>query len=254
MIESEVDYFPEYLSDEEKSLLKANEFMSLVDWHGKKIQDQLHVFFQEHPSNATWAALKRLVDSSFTFEEFKLIVRAKELLESDFSYSDYDSTGVYNFKIRQKYFPWPTLLSIVRSFSGYPDFEEIEMLFHELDEEWVSHPSYVRQFSSFAIFLKYRFQNVDENLPQFVEFKDNQFTQQYWHTSHDTQQVQEKKDLERWGISRPRVSNLKTIESGILEQFDRDMEIDRLAKLEAKSRKANQSQEDDEEIECELNE
>ena len=60
--------------------------------------------------------------------------------------------------------------------------------------------------------------------------------------------------MERWGISRPRVSNLKTIESAILEQFDRDMEIERLAKLEAKSRKANQSQEDDEEIECELNE
>lgn len=47
----------------------------------------------------------------------------------------------------------------------------------------------------------------------------------------------------------PRVSNLRTIESGILEQFDKDMEIERLAKLEAKSKKVNQSQEDDEEIE-----
>ena len=42
--------------------------------------------------------------------------------------------------------------------------------------------------------------------------------------------------------------------SGILEQFDKEMEIERLAKLEAKSKKSAQSQEDDEEIECELNE
>ena len=228
--------------------------MSLLDWHGEKILDQLQVFFQEHPSNATWAALKRLADSSFTFEEFILMVRTKELLESDFSYSDYDNAGVYNFKIRQKYFPWPTLLSIVRSFSGYPDFEEIEILLHELDDEWVNDPSYVRQFSSFAIFLKYRILNIDDNLPQYVEFQDNQFTQQYWHTSHDTQQIQKEKDLEKWGISRPKTSNLKTIESGILEQFDKEIEIERLAKLEAKSKKSAQSQEDDEEIECELNE
>lgn len=39
------------------------------------------------------------------------------------------------------------------------------------------------------------------------------------------------KDLEKWGISRPKISNLKTIESGILEQFDKEMEIERLAKL-----------------------
>ena len=143
---------------------------------------------------------------------------------------------------------------IVRSFNGYPDFEEIEILLHELDDEWVNHPSYVRQFSSFAIFLKYRFLNVDEGLPGFVEFQDNQFTQQYWHTSHDIQQIQKERDLEKWGISRPKVSNLKTIESGILEQFDKEMERERLAKLEAKSKKVDQSQEYDEEVECELNE
>mgnify|MGYP003616736583 FL=1 len=134
---------------------------------------------------------------------------------------------------------------IVAEFS----FEEIEILLHELDDEWVNDPSYVRQFSSFAIFLKYRFLNIDDNLPQYVEFQDNQFTQQYWHTSHDTQQIQKEKDLEKWGISRPKTSNLKTIESGILEQFDKEMEIERLAKLEAKSKKSAQSQEDDEEIE-----
>jgi len=39
-----------------------------------------------------------------------------------------------------------------------------------------------------------------------------------------------------------------------LEQFDKEMESERLAKLEAKSKKSAQSQEDDEEIECELNE
>ena len=254
-VENEIDYFPDSLSNEEKSLLKTNDFMALFDWHGKTVQEELQTFFQEHPSNATWGALKRLADSSLTFEEFMLIVQMKELLESDFSYSDYDSTGVYNYKIRKKYIPWPTLLSIVRSFSGYPDFEEIEILLHELDEEWVNHPSYVKQFSSFAIFLKYRFlNNVDEDLPQFVEFQDNEFTQQYWNISHDTHKVQEGKDLERWGISRPIVSNVRTIESGILEKFDKDIEIERLAKLEAKSKKANQSKEDDEEIECELNE
>ena len=253
-VESETDYFPDALSSEEKALLKSNDFMSLIEWHGKNIQEYLQVFFQEHPSNATWAALKRLADFSLTFEEFILVVRTKELLESDFSYSDYDDTGVYNFKIRQKYFPWPTLLSIVRSFNGYPDFEEIEMLLHELDEEWVNHPSYVRQFSSFAIFLKYRFLNIDEHLPQFAEFQDNQFTQLYWHTNHDIQQVQKEKDLEKWGISKPKTSNLRTIESGILEQFDREMEEERVAKLEAKSSKAKQSEEDDEEIECEVNE
>ena len=62
------------------------------------------------------------------------------------------------------------------------------------------------------------------------------------------------KDLEKWGISKPKTSNLRTIESGILEQFDREMEEERVAKLEAKSSKAKQSEEDDEEIECEVNE
>ena len=36
--------------------------------------------------------------------------------------------------------------------------------------------------------------------------------------------VLKEKDLEKWGISRPKTSNLKTIESGILEQFDKEME------------------------------
>jgi len=225
-----------------------------VDWHGKIIRDQLEVFFQEHPSNATWAALKRLVDYSLTFEEFMLTVRTKELLESDFSYSDYDSTGVYNFKIRQKYFPWPTLLSMVRSFNGYPDFEEIEMLIHELDEEWINNPRYLQQFSSFAIFLKYRFINVNVDFPEFCEFTENEFTKKYWETNTDILGLQRQKDLDKWAIPKPKILNAATIESGILEQFDKEMEIERLAKQAAKVKKSDISEDDfDEEIESELN-
>ncbi|MBJ2290552.1 hypothetical protein JFT44_11465 [Pseudomonas sp. MF5691] len=154
------------LTREERALQKAVALIVRYDWpHATRFLIQQ--IFVMSGWGATRLALERAIDEGLTPGELVLAAHIKVIwADNDLYWIAFDSTG--STRLSYHALSWRTALLIVRSFGSIPQVEEIDVLLEQLFEYWYENATLRRVFKAFAIYLWYRFGDIEGVLPPSV--------------------------------------------------------------------------------------
>jgi len=140
---------------------------------------------EEHGWSAAKKALELELQNGVKPEELDVASAIREIwnenpeFSTGLSYWGSHGDRSVSFSHRYLHLSWPAALALVRCFESYPDPAEIEELFLELYNRWISNLSFQGHFSSFYSYLRYHFGLVSGSLdimPGLVFKDDNSFS------------------------------------------------------------------------------
>jgi hypothetical protein len=142
------------ISREERARQVAIQVAIDYGW-GRNDVDLLAEIFERHHWGAAQVAIRRAIDNGMTPKELSL---ADEIRQMWFQRCDFWAAVYGNGAIVQRCsnLSWPASLSLLRSFQGYPQVEEVEALIDDCLDQWSSSATLQQQFPAFATFVLYR--------------------------------------------------------------------------------------------------
>lgn len=179
-----IDVDSERVTRSERAIQIAVELGDSYGWDKEGIK-LLAGILEEHGWSATKSSLERELQNGLKPEELELASAIREIwkeypeFSTGLSYWGSHGDRSVSFSHRYLHLSWPAALSLVRCFESYPDPAEIEELFLELYNRWISNLSFQAHFSSFYSYLRYHFGLVSGSLdimPGLVFKEDNSFS------------------------------------------------------------------------------
>jgi hypothetical protein len=149
-------------------------------WDESGIQLLTRIFFRYWWS-ATQNSLRRELTAGLLPIELDLAEQSREIWYKNPQYSqEFKASGELVYKYA--YLPWPSALALIRSFGGYPDISEVEILLLELYEHWRSRIALMEKFRGFKFYLDYRLGRSRDSLtgPAWLSFEPNPIDYEFW--------------------------------------------------------------------------
>ena len=145
---------PDRLTRAERALQVAMKVGEEFDWDRKGIK-LLAIIFDRYWWSASQAAIRREIAAGMTPQELML---AEDVRQIWYQHPEFWSASGAFGEIVQRYtlISWPTALSLIRSFKGYPQSEEIESLLNSCFERWQESAGLQRRFQGFYTYALYR--------------------------------------------------------------------------------------------------
>lgn len=145
---------PDRLTRAERALQIAMEVGDEFDWDRKGIK-LLAIIFDRYWWSASKEAIRREIAAGMTPQELML---AEEVRQIWYQHPEFWSASGAFGEIAQRYtlISWPTALSLIRSFKGYPQSEEVESLLSSCFERWQDSVGLQRRFQGFYTYALYR--------------------------------------------------------------------------------------------------
>lgn len=145
---------PDRLTRAERALQVAMKVGEEFDWDRKGIK-LLAIIFDRYWWSASQAAIRREIAAGMIPKELML---AEEVRQIWYQHPEFWSASGAFGEIVQRYtlISWPTALSLIRSFKGYPQSEEIESLLNSCFERWQESAGLQRRFQGFYTYALYR--------------------------------------------------------------------------------------------------
>lgn len=144
---------PDRLTRAERALQVAMNVGNEFSWDRKGIK-LLAIIFDRYWWSASQVAIRREIAAGMTPQELML---AEEVRQIWYQHPEFWSASGTFGEIDQRYtlISWPTALSLIRSFKGYPQPEEIESLLSSCFERWQDSMGLQRRFPGFYSFALY---------------------------------------------------------------------------------------------------
>ena len=145
--------FPDRLTRAERALQVAMNVGTEFGWDRAGIK-LLAIIFDRYWWSASQVAIRRELASGMTPHE---LVLAEDVRQIWYQHPEFWSASGASGEIVQRYslISWPTALSLIRSFKGYPQAEEVESLLNEYFEKWYDSDRLQRRFPGFYSFALY---------------------------------------------------------------------------------------------------
>lgn len=142
------------ITREQRALQVAVEFLERVGWdreHLRPLQD----FFVRYGWSMARVALEREIEKGLDPEEFPIAVKLREIWAGN---ARYWTAFFYPPQAKDSYrvMSWSMAILIIRSFSGIPIEEELELFVENEFDTWYSSDSLRRQFCAFIKYLYFR--------------------------------------------------------------------------------------------------
>lgn len=150
------ELFSDALTREQRALQIAAQVADDYGWDRAGIALLAEVFGR-YSWSACQVAVRRAIDQGMTQKEFAIAARVREMWSLRCEFWVALSYG----SLIQRYalLTWPGALSLIRSFEGYPDVDEVESLLDMCLEQWLRSSHLQLQFQSFLSWALYRCEN-----------------------------------------------------------------------------------------------
>lgn len=145
---------PDRLTRAERALQVAMRVGDEFGWDRKGIK-LLAIIFDRYWWSASQVAIRREIAAGMTPQELML---AEEVRQIWYQHPEFWSASGAFGEIAQRFtlISWPTALSLIRSFKGYPQPEEVESLLSSCFERWQDSVGLQRRYPGFYIYALYR--------------------------------------------------------------------------------------------------
>lgn len=145
---------PDRLTRAERALQVAVKVGDEFGWDRKGIK-LLSIIFDRYWWSASQVAIRREIAAGMTPQELML---AEEVRQIWYQHPEFWAASGAFGEIVQRYtlISWPSSLSLIRSFKGYPQPEEVESLLSSCFERWQDSVGLQRRFPGFYIYALYR--------------------------------------------------------------------------------------------------
>lgn len=145
---------PDAVTRAERAFQIAEQMAEACGW-GKQGTRLLAGLLEQNWRPASQAAIQRAIDGGMTQLELCL---AEEVRQMWYQRCDFWLGVTRGGGIVQKYplISWPTALHLIRSFQGYPQVEEVEMMLDDCLEQWTASADLQRRFPAFFSYALYR--------------------------------------------------------------------------------------------------